>query len=56
MKLRITKGRTLSRRALDNTMRKRLPLLGDCGKTLDIGGKSANRVAAPFRVRGESPG
>jgi len=39
MRIRITKGRTLSRRALDNTMRARLPLLGDCGKTLDIGGK-----------------
>lgn len=39
MRIRITKGRTLSRRALDKLMRERLPRLGDCGLTLDIGGK-----------------
>jgi SAM-dependent methyltransferase len=39
MKFRITKGRTLSRRALDNLMQERLPRLGECGRTLDIGGK-----------------
>jgi SAM-dependent methyltransferase len=39
MKIRINKGRTLSRCALDRAMREHLPQLGDCGRVLDIGGK-----------------
>jgi SAM-dependent methyltransferase len=39
MRIRINKGRTLSRRALDKLMRRRLPKLGEFGRVLDIGGK-----------------
>jgi SAM-dependent methyltransferase len=39
MKLRITKGRTLSRHALDRVMREQLPRLGQRQRVLDIGGK-----------------